>query len=80
MSSISAQILFNLTLSLKKAKFPLDYILKNNNRTMEVNRQIKSFQLKKAYMISLCLSAQRVLAESTGEDAAVEEKASGPVY
>jgi len=41
---------------------------------MEVNRQIKSFQLKKAYMISLCLAAQRVVAESTGEDAAVAEK------
>ena len=41
---------------------------------MEVNRQIKSFQLKKAYMISLCLAAQRVVAESTSEEAAVAEK------
>ena len=41
---------------------------------MEVSRQIKPFQLKKAYMISLCLSAQRVLAESTSEEAAVAEK------
>ena len=32
-------------------------------------------RLQKAYLISLCLSAQRVLAENTSEEAAVQEKA-----
>lgn len=41
---------------------------------MELNRQIQSLN-PKAYLISLCLCAQKVLAENTGEEAAVEEKA-----
>ena len=39
---------------------------------MELNRQIQSLN-PKAYLISLCLCAQKVLAENTGEEAVVEE-------
>lgn len=41
---------------------------------MELNRQMNSIQLKKAYLISLCLSAKTVLAETTSEGQADEEK------
>jgi len=42
---------------------------------MELNRQLNSFQLRKAYLISLCLSAQRVLAEDTGSEEKAAERA-----
>ena len=42
---------------------------------MDLNRLTKPVRLQKAYLISLCLSAQRVLAENTSEEAAVQEKA-----
>jgi len=38
---------------------------------MELNRQSVN---PKAYLISLCLCAQRVMAENTGEAEAVDEK------
>lgn len=41
----------------------------------QLNRLAQPLRMQKAYLISLCLSAQRVLAENTGEQDAVKEKA-----
>lgn len=43
---------------------------------MELNRQQqRPLHLQKAYLISLCLQAQRVLAENTGAGDAIQQKA-----
>ena len=42
---------------------------------MEINKLSRPVHLQKAYLIALCLTAQRVLAETTEEGKAPEEKA-----
>ena len=42
---------------------------------MEINRYLGCDKLKKAYLISLCLCAQKTLAETTTVEEAVQEKA-----
>jgi hypothetical protein len=40
---------------------------------MEINKLSRPVHLQKAYLIALCLTAQRVLAETTEEGKAPEE-------
>ena len=43
--------------------------------TMEISRTLGCDKLKKAYLLSLCLCAQKTLAETTTAEEAVQEKA-----